>query len=149
MPLLLLPLRLALSAERLRTTRITLLKATHWPFVALILAFEHGRLYWNLGRRAKASFGMSRRGPNAPTALRRPRSGRSYPQPYPQPMSRPSQSLGEQALADRSPERESVQHRAAASETIEALEAAVQSLRMQVETMSSMLEKARADAAVT
>ncbi|CAI6276962.1 unnamed protein product [Periconia digitata] len=39
-PLLLRPLRLVLPSERLRSTRIALLKATHVPFVAAIWAYE-------------------------------------------------------------------------------------------------------------
>ncbi|KAK1139211.1 hypothetical protein N8T08_001206 [Aspergillus melleus] len=39
------PLRLFLSAERIRRVRIILLRATHLPFVALIWAYESSRRY--------------------------------------------------------------------------------------------------------
>ena len=43
LPLLLRPLRLFFAPDSLRACRIALLKATHWPLVALILAYESGR----------------------------------------------------------------------------------------------------------
>lgn len=43
LPLLLRPLRLFVAPDTLRACRIALLKATHWPLVALILAYESGR----------------------------------------------------------------------------------------------------------
>ena len=43
LPLLLRPLRLFFAPDSLRACRIALLKATHWPLVALILAYERGR----------------------------------------------------------------------------------------------------------
>ena len=39
------PLRLTLSAEKLRTTRILLLKVTHFPHVLVIMAYENLRIY--------------------------------------------------------------------------------------------------------
>ena len=46
-PLLLLlrPMRFVLDAGTLRPVRIALLKATHWPFVAMILGYERWRLH--------------------------------------------------------------------------------------------------------
>lgn len=43
------PLRLVLSGAELRRARILLLKATHWPYVASIWAFEGAKQYFNIG----------------------------------------------------------------------------------------------------
>ena len=43
------PLRLFLSGVELRHARIVLLKATHWPYVAAIYAFEGAKHRLNLG----------------------------------------------------------------------------------------------------
>ncbi|KAI9679476.1 MAG: hypothetical protein M1817_005498 [Caeruleum heppii] len=53
LPLILLkPLRLLIPSDRMRTARITLLKATHFPFVAAIWAYEQG--YGRLARRVRS-----------------------------------------------------------------------------------------------
>lgn len=57
-----------------------MLKATHWPFVALILAWERGRQYWRQGHATTSSIGLTRQSLNA-AMRRRPLSGRSYEHP--------------------------------------------------------------------
>ncbi|KAK0959568.1 hypothetical protein LTR91_020761 [Friedmanniomyces endolithicus] len=138
LPVLLRPLRLVMSAEKLRTLRIVLLKATHWPFVGLILAWERARLYWNQGRKVRPSFGLSKRGPYATRKARRDLSGMSFQQPLlaTAPLQPP---LDEQAHADRSCSDIPTKQLTAAPETVEALESAVHELRAQVKALASIL----------
>ncbi|KAK6422574.1 hypothetical protein LTR81_004734 [Elasticomyces elasticus] len=137
LPLLFRPLRLFMSAEKLRTARIALLKATHWPFVGLILAWETSRKYWYQGQKAQPSFGLSRRGPHATRTVRRDLSG------VKQPLLATASSeppLVEQARVDRSCSDTTAKQPMAASETVHALEMAVQDLRTQVATLALLLE---------
>ncbi|KAK0253832.1 hypothetical protein LTS09_011136 [Friedmanniomyces endolithicus] len=138
LPVLLRPLRLVMSAEKLRTLRIVLLKATHWPFVGLILAWERARLYWNQGRKIRPSFGLSQRGPYATRKARRDLSGMSFQRPLlaNAPLQPP---LDEQAHADRSCSDIPTKQLTAAPETVEALETAVHELRAQVKALASIL----------
>ncbi|KAK5716040.1 hypothetical protein LTR15_009865 [Elasticomyces elasticus] len=135
LPLLFRPLRLFMSAEKLRTARIALLKATHWPFVGLILAWERSRKYWYQGQKAQPSFGLSRRGPHATRTVRRDLSGVKQPL-----LASPQPPLVEQARVDRSCSDTTAKQPMAASETVHALEMAVQDLRTQVATLASLLE---------
>ncbi|KAK3072848.1 hypothetical protein LTR53_006080 [Teratosphaeriaceae sp. CCFEE 6253] len=137
-PVLLRPLRLFMSAEELRSTRIALLKASHWPFVGLILAWESARLYWHHRRNASPSLGMSRRAANAIRVARRPLSGRTLQQPS-LAIGDLEPPLDEQARADGSPSAVPAKQDRAASETVEALEKAVHDLRAQVEALASLL----------
>ncbi|KAK1821272.1 hypothetical protein LTR12_004330 [Friedmanniomyces endolithicus] len=138
LPVLLRPLMLVMSAEKLRTLRIVLLKATHWPFVGLILAWERARLHWNQGRKVRPSFGLSKRGPYATRKARRDLSGMSFQQPLlaTAPLQPP---LDEQAHADRSCSDIPTKQLTAAPETVEALESAVNELRAQVKALASIL----------
>ncbi|KAK4900599.1 hypothetical protein LTR27_002315 [Elasticomyces elasticus] len=137
LPLLFRPLRLFMSAEKLRTARIALLKATHWPFVGLILAWERSRKYWYQGQKAQPSFGLSRRGPHATRSVRRDLSGVKQPLLA---TASPQPPLVEQARVDRSCSDTTAKQPMAASETVHALEMAVQDLRTQVATLASLLE---------
>ncbi|KAF2645387.1 hypothetical protein P280DRAFT_503548 [Massarina eburnea CBS 473.64] len=65
-PLFLRPFRLLLPSDRLRSTRIVLLKATHLPFVAAIWAYEH------LAISRKPGSGLSMGGPETHTSSKRP-----------------------------------------------------------------------------
>ncbi|KAK4574848.1 hypothetical protein LTR86_001690 [Recurvomyces mirabilis] len=133
LPLLIRPLRLFVSAEDLRTIRIILLKATHWPFVGLILGWEKGRRYWKTrdGRPTASSRDQMRR-----LITRRPMSGMSFQQPM---LSAGTEHppLEEQARSERLPAEVAVDQIAAPSETIEALTTAVQDLKRQVEALTS------------
>ncbi|KAK3678209.1 hypothetical protein LTR78_002305 [Recurvomyces mirabilis] len=135
LPLLIRPLRLFVSAEDLRTIRIILLKATHWPFVGLILGWEKGRQYWKTrdGRPTASSRDQMRR-----LITRRPLSGMSFQQPM---LSAGTEHppLEEQARSERLPAEIAVDQIAAPSETIEALTTAVQDLRRQVEALTSLV----------
>lgn len=133
-PLLLRPLRLIFPPQQLRKARIVMLKATHWPFVLAILAYEHGRLWVDDRRRAGSSRVSDRLSQYSPTALRRPLSRKSVsntrlPRLDDQPRQRRSNAA---AHAERSPPP-------AAPETNEALCSAVANLRVQVEMLSSLL----------
>jgi len=127
-----------MSAEQLRSTRIVLLKATHWPFVGVILAWEKARQSWTHGRDAKASLSLSRRAPNATRAVRRPLSGRPLQQPL-LATAILEPPLGEQAHAESSSIDVPSKHALAAPETVEALKTAVHDLQDQVQALATLL----------
>ena len=132
-PLLSRPLGLVLPPETLRSARIVLLKATHWPPVALILGYESWRLY--LERRHNAhSPSPHGRGPNSPSSLHRPFSGRWVQQKASLATGARTTQLAGEARAARTPVP-------APQETRKKLEAAVANLKAQIETISSMIEK--------
>lgn len=135
-PLVLRPLRLFLPAEKLRAVRIFLLKATHFPFVALILGWESWQLYWS--ERAKSSSGLVNRGLNTPTSLRRPRTQLPVLAAGTRQI-----SLDKQTRIVQSPTSKRLPNPAARSETFEALEVAVDNLRTQLETITSIIANER------
>lgn len=137
LPLLLRPLRLVVAADRLRSARIALLKATHWPFVALILAYEHWRLHADRSQGSRSS-SAAVRGPKSPTMLRRSLSARQMQKPS---MAARSAlpSLAEEA---RPAHTTTVEDFGAALETGE-LEVAVSHLKAQLEEVSALLAKRR------
>lgn len=121
-----------MSAETLRSFRIILLKATHWPFVALILGYEQWRLYLNSHHHP----GSSLRGPNTPGSHRRSAAGRPA-------LSR--RLTSQLATETRSARKRWSRSRPSASiETDDDLRAAVAALQTQVETLSAMLAKKNA-----
>lgn len=127
------PLRLIVPPQQLRNTRIVLLKATHWPFVLALLAYERGRVWVHDRRRAGSSVGSKRLSRNASSSLRRPLSRKTLSTTRPPPLGhqpRPSRSTAV-AAADETPP--------AASETMEGLHAAVANLSTQVEQLSMMM----------
>ena len=132
-PLLLRPLRLVLSAETLRTVRIFLLKATHWPFVAVILGWEKWRQYWSGRPRVRATFGPATRVRNAPALLRRSPT-------LPLTAGTKWLPLAEQTRTVRLPVTMSSHDTAAESETLETLESAVDALKTQLEKITTLLE---------
>lgn len=135
LPLLMRPLRLVVAADRLRSVRIALLKVTHWPFVAMILAYEHWRLRVESSRSPRLS-SAAVRGPKSPTVLRRSLSGRQTQKPSIAARSALTPLVEETRPADNSiatPE-------GAALETAE-LEIAVSHLRAQLEEVSALLAK--------
>lgn len=139
LPLVLRPLRLVVSAEHLRTIRIVLLKATHWPFVALILGFENGRLYWR-SRREMKPFNMSTmHGSDTQVSLRRSAVCRT---PLQKPLldagPKPFQ-LAKQARDARSHGLRPSNDDPAAVETQEALRLAINNLRSQVDALSNLV----------
>lgn len=132
-PLLLRPLRLALDAETLRPLRIVLLKATHWPFVAMILGYERWRLHL-YQRRSRMSHLV--RGPNFPNGMRRPLS-LSGKQTY-KPLLATNSQLADEAMTARAA---STGMSSAALDTKDGLEVALANLRAQIETISSIIAK--------
>lgn len=144
MPLLLRPLRLVLPAERLRIARIVLLKATHFPVVALILGWETWRLHWNDRRRATSSSRLSSRRPTASASLRRPLT----PLPLLSAGARQTR-LAEQTRTARSSVGKPTLDPSVSHETLVALETAVGNLQTQLETISSFIasgKQARSEA---
>jgi hypothetical protein len=77
LPLLLRPLRLFFAPDSLRACRIALLKATHWPLVALILAYESGRRAVDRRRGAGQPLTASTSARPRSALMRRPLSTRS------------------------------------------------------------------------
>ena len=132
MPLLLRPLRLFLPGETLRSIRIILLKATHWPFVALILGYESWRL--QLERRRKNSSSLLYvRAPNSPNTLRRP-LWKQKPTLATDSRHRLVGEARPASTAFATPVE-------APMKTIDSLEAAVDSLKAQIETISAIIAK--------
>lgn len=149
-PLLLRPLRLLVPAERLRKTRIVLLKILHWPLVACIIGFERGRqLVHDRGRSAKSSFAATGENSSHATAiLRRPplssnKSGISRPGSYQSPL-----AAGQARAARKTPTHGTA---AANNETVEALEMLAKNLESQLDAVHSLIarEKASTSAAAT
>lgn len=131
LPLLLRPLRLVLSTQRLRSTRIVLLKATHWPLVAMILLYE--RALALLEDRRKAGSSGVFRSLNSPTSLRRPISRKALS------TSRLS-LLEEQPRTARSPAGVPVhEYTAPNSESLERLSSTVADLQGQVKILTDLL----------
>ncbi|EMC91951.1 hypothetical protein BAUCODRAFT_152304 [Baudoinia panamericana UAMH 10762] len=136
--LLLRPLRLVVSAERLRSARIVLLKATHWPFVALIMIWEKGqRLYWQRDAKHFPSAHALAKGPTAAGAPSRPLYRHSYRRallprglPGPREVEQPKES-------DTSPGAQGT----VSVETVEELKKAILKLTSQVENLSSMMRQ--------
>jgi len=77
LPLLLRPLRLFIAPDSLRACRIALLKATHWPLVALILAYESGRRAVDRRGGAGQPLAASKSARPRSALMRRPLSSRS------------------------------------------------------------------------
>ena len=71
------PLRLFVAPNSLRACRIALLKATHWPLVALILAYERGRRAVDRRRGAGQPLTASKSARPRSALMRRPLSTRS------------------------------------------------------------------------
>lgn len=136
LPLALRPLRLVLPPEQLRSARIVLLKATHWPFVLLILAYERGRLWLADRRRAGSSSVSNRLSHNSAASLRRPLTRRT--------LSGVAPLLDDQPRSGRSSAEVPATAPTAAPETIEGLGAAVANLRTQVEVLTDLLSQHKA-----
>lgn len=147
-PLLLRPLRLFLTAERLRKVRILLLKITHAPFVALILAYEGGRQFLADQRRAKSSSTRSPgRGDPATSSsllLRRAVSSRSV-HPSLATGSDRQASLATQARTGRSSAPGKTRSDSvAAHETTEALQRLMGEMKLQLHAVEALLEREQA-----
>ena len=136
LPLLLRPLKLVAAPDTLRACRIALLKATHWPLVALILAYESGRRAVDrrtgAGRPLTASIAA---GPRS-ALMRRPLSSRSVQTRLnikvsaspPSESSRGNQPSGSEQSSSR----------------VRTLEELAASLREQLQVMESLIEREKA-----
>jgi hypothetical protein len=132
LPLLLRPLRLVLPNQRLRTLRIFLLKATHFPLVGLILAYENGRL-WIKDHRTAGDSGVPKRLSRRPLARKALSSSRIHL------LEEQTQAPVRSAAANSPVDHPSAAN--ASGESIEALAVAVADLKNQVETLSALLEQ--------
>lgn len=86
-PLVLRPLRLVMPSERLRSTRIVLLKATHVPFIGAIWAYEQ---FAGMPKRNSGMVSIS--GPETPTMAKRALKASIHP---PRPLTAGHQGSGE------------------------------------------------------
>ena len=133
------PLRLFVAPNSLRACRIALLKATHWPLVALILAYESGRRA--VDRRGQADASLTTASPGTvsrSSLMRRPLSSRSVQTRL---RIKISDSLpgGQVPTGQRSHDRP--HSRAASSQKrIDTLEALAESLQLQLHTVNSLIE---------
>lgn len=76
------PLRLVMSAEQLRNTRIILLKMTHLPHVLAINLYEKVRIHLTPEKINDIGLGLPK-GPERPSALRRSALIKRISMPYP------------------------------------------------------------------
>ena len=140
-PLLLRPLRLVLSAETLRTTRIFLLKATHFPFVALILGWELWQQYWNRRSQPESPLALAPQGLKGSASYRLPAgvqpllSTGTLQTPV-----NAQRRTGRLPVVLKSP-HDAVATTSSTVTTVEALESAVDALRTQLDKITSLLEE--------
>ncbi|KAF2772744.1 Ca2+/Mg2+-permeable cation channel [Teratosphaeria nubilosa] len=135
LPLLLRPLRLVLSAARLRTMRIVLLKATHAPLVGMIMAYELLAAKARDRPRVRPSYGLSSRGRHskgAPTLLRQPLSVHGAP-------ARPLSPLAVQARCASDPDDTPLKDPTAALESLQTLQRAVDDMKNELRSMTEEL----------
>jgi hypothetical protein len=127
---------LVLPNQQLRTLRIFLLKATHFPLVGLILAYENGRVWINDRRNAGGvdKPGVSKR------LSRRPLGRKALDSARLQRLDEQTQAP-ERSAAGLSREDGPTAGKTSSGESIEALTAAVATLKTQVETLSALLER--------
>lgn len=128
-----------MSAETLRFIRIVLLKATHWPFVALILGYETGRLRLEQRREARSTTVFARR-PGHLNLLRQPLSGKGMMQKRLLMTGTLKSQLDQVPRADRQTPKPAV------IQTQPSLETAVADLKAHVEEILSIIAKDRANA---
>ncbi|KAM0716855.1 hypothetical protein Q7P37_006707 [Cladosporium fusiforme] len=144
LPLLLRPLRLFVAPDNLRACRITLLKATHWPLVALILTYENCRRLFQHWNRARGSMISAMLTGSPPSLMQRQASGRSI---EPQcPTDTPESGFGDQEIAAAA---EQVSSRTSAKaptseERLKTLEALATSLKSQLHTVEMLIESEKA-----
>lgn len=133
------PLRLFVAPNTLRACRIALLKVTHWPLVALILAYENGRRAVDRRGQADSSLTAASAGTvSRSTLMRRPLSSRSVQTRLKIKISDPQEG-GQVFAGQRSHDRP--QSRTANSQNrIDTLQALAESLQLQLHTVTSLIE---------
>lgn len=138
-PLFFRPLRLILPAEKLRSTRIVLLKITHAPFVAAIWVYEHGYSYFMNRSVGQVSRVSSIGGPEHSPSMKRPllKSSLNSPRPL-------APATGIQASLDGNlPGRSTIGSRhhtaTASSESDVQVRSLVLKLSSQVEQLTAMI----------
>lgn len=129
-PLMLRPLRLVIRADQLRNTRIFLLKALHWPFVACIIGYESSRQFLQDRRNAYTSFKVAdaSSGSHTPAILRQPLLSKAASQ-------RPDTTGDIHATNGTNGDR---------SDTILALERLATSLQQQLAAVKDLLDNEKA-----
>ena len=120
-----------MKPETLRSARIVLLKATHGPYVALILGYES----WRLRPRKSADktpASMFVRGPTSSSTLRRPLAGERLGKPLVAAKFQLAQEARNVPISATTPV-------VAPMETNSNLQTVVEDLRLQVEKLSSLV----------
>nr|OQO30480.1 hypothetical protein B0A51_01709 [Rachicladosporium sp. CCFEE 5018] len=135
------PMRLIVPADSLRAYRIVLLKATHWPFVGLILAFESGRQFLHDRQRAKTPFAALTQKSAPTTLLRRPQST------LPSPAGAGTQTKSLDGHAQPADTRNGTP--SAPNETVQALQQLADGLRTQLHSVEEILEVERSRQSAT
>lgn len=129
-PLVLRPLRLVLSAERLRAVRILILKATHFPHVLAISMYEHMRRYL-ADRDLKEP--LTERSKSHRPHLRSNRL--STPQPLAAAILKPTVLLNDARSSNSSPQR-----RSQAPTSLEEIKTTLSQLTAQIEQLTKRIE---------
>lgn len=138
LPLFLRPLRLFVAPDNLRACRIALLKATHWPLVALILLYESGRRAVDRRREAEQPLTASKAAVTRSSLMRRPLSSRSVPTRLMIRMSdNPPNEQARTAQGSQSAQRAG---NPGSQDRIETLQTLAASLRSQLHTLESLIE---------
>lgn len=131
------PLRLFVAPNSLRACRIALLKVTHWPLVALILAYENGRRAVDRRGQADSSLTASAGAVSRSSLMRRPLSSRSVPRLKIKISDSPP---GGKALTGQQSHDRPRSRTASSQNRIDTLEALAESLRLQLHSVDSMIE---------
>lgn len=139
-PLVLRPLRLFMSAEKLRTTRIFLLKATHLPHVFAISLYENLRQSLQPNRPTGLGLG-SPKGTEKPAAWRKSVLASRVPVSYPLAAAIPKEDAdeGERQNGKATKKKESGNEGSEASQ--EELKAILSHLAAQVNHLTEVLER--------
>lgn len=140
-PLFFRPLRLVLPAEKLRSTRIVLLRLTHIPFVAAIWVYEHGYSYFmnrSIGRASRVS---SMGGPAPSPMMKRPPLKSSVNSPRPLAPATGVQASLDENLPGRSPIGSRHHTATVSSESDAQVRSLVLKLSSQVEQLTAMISQ--------
>lgn len=140
-PLFFRPLRLVLPAEKLRSTRIVLLRLTHIPFVATIWVYEHGYSYFmnhSIGRASRVS---SMGGPEPSPTMKRPPLKSSLNSPRPLAPATGVQASLDENLPGRSPIGSRHHTATVSSESDAQVRSLVLKLSSQVEQLTAMISQ--------
>lgn len=142
LPLLLRPLRLFIAPDDLRACRITLLKVTHWPLVALILAYENCRRLFQHQKETGIIIGSTKPG-LTPSLMRRQTSSRST-EPLSLTETPESELDGQASVTSDNQFAESSTRASKSQDRLKTLETLATSLRAQLLTVEGLIESEKA-----